>query len=78
MNEQNDKSFKLVNSDQQHMKVYTFVRSTLTDSDSDDSEDSCERNANACLASWHNQKDQSPDSVNSNACFSDHFPPSSD
>ena len=78
MNEQSDKTFNVVYSDQRHMKVYSFVRTTLTDSDFDDSEDSYERNANACFANWHNQEDELPDSVNSNACFSDHFPSSSD
>ena len=77
MNEQNDKTFKVVYSDQQHMKMYSFVRNSLppsrlglvTDSDFDDSEDSYERNSNACIAYWHNQEDKLPDSENSNARF---------
>ena len=75
MKEQNDKTFKVVYSDQQHMKMYSFVHNSLppsrlglvTDSDFDDSEDSYERNSNACIAYWHNQEDKLPDSVNSNA-----------
>ena len=60
------------------MKVYSFVRITLTDSDFDDSEDPYERKANACFANWHKQEDKLPDSENSNACFSDYFPSISD
>ena len=69
MNEQNDNTFKVGYSDQQHMKVYSFVRITLTDSDFDDSEDSYERNANACFANWHDQEDKLTDTVNFSACF---------
>ena len=69
-----DESFKVVYSGQQHMKVYSFMRSTLIDSDHDCSEDSYERNANACF--WQNQEDRLHDSTNSNACFSDNSPPS--
>jgi hypothetical protein len=44
-----------------------LMRNSLTDSDFDDSEDSYERNSNACIAYWHNQEDKLPDSENSNA-----------
>ena len=73
INEQNE-SFKVVYSGQQHMKMYSFIRSILTDSEYDDSEDSYERNANACF--WQNQEDKLHDPAISNACFSGNFPPS--
>ena len=38
--ESKDNSFKVVYSDQQHLKLYSFVRNTLTDSDYDVPEDS--------------------------------------
>ena len=41
--------FKVVYSGQQIMKRYSFIRSYLIDSDLDGSEDSCEKNANACF-----------------------------
>ena len=78
MTEHDDKTFKIVYSNQQRMKVYSLVRTTLTDSDFDDSEDSYVRSTDAYFANGHNQEDRLPDSFNSNACFSDDLPLASD
>jgi len=58
LKEHDDKTFETVDSNQQRMKLYSFVRTTLADSDFDDSEDSYARNADACFANWHNQEDK--------------------
>ena len=67
---------EVVYSDQQHMKLYRFVRTDLSDSDSDDSEDSYTRNSDAYMANWQSGglKSSRFSSVSSNvrnadACF---------
>ena len=42
------------------MKLYRFVRTALSDSDFDGSEDSYTRNADACMANWHNRDENVP------------------
>ena len=87
---------EVVYSGQQHLKLYRFVRTEMSDSDYDDSEDSYTRNADAYMANWHssvdsdarnadacfalrqNLEDSLPDSSNSDACFSDYLPFTSD
>ena len=46
--------FDVVYSNQEHMKVDSFNRSDLADSDFDDSEDSYLRNSDACMANCFN------------------------
>ena len=59
----------VVYSKQEHMKLYRFIRSDLTDIDFDDSEDSYIRNADACMANWHRPEDNLPVLfANSSAC----------
>ena len=51
---------EVAHSNQQHMGLYRFVRTALSDSDSDGSEDSYTRNADACMANWHNRDENVP------------------
>ena len=51
---------ELVHSNQQHMTLYRFVRTALSESDFDGSEDSYTRNADACMANWHNRHEKNP------------------
>ena len=53
---------EVVYSGQKHLRSYRFGRTEMSDSDYDDSEDSYERNSNACIAYWHNHEDKLPDS----------------
>ena len=78
-------------STQKHLKLYSFMRTALTDSDFDDSEGSYIRNSEACMSYWHfrgidsfssnacySVNDSLHDSFNSDACFSDNLPFTSD
>ena len=51
---------EVVHSNQQHMKWYRFVRTALSDSDFDCSEDSYTRDADAYIANWHNRDEKFP------------------
>ena len=48
---------EVVYSNQQHIKLYRTVRTALSDSDFDGSEDSYTRSADACTANWYNRDD---------------------
>ena len=63
------KLHEVVHSKQQHMKLYTLVRTDLSDSDFDDSEDSYTRNSDAYMANWQSGglKSSRFSSVDSNA-----------
>ena len=58
---------EVVYSNQQHMKLYRFVRTVFSVCDFDNSEDSYTRTANAYMANWHSPVDSN--ARNADACF---------